>query len=126
MGCEKSYTEEGYHVKEFDYDVLHGQALSHWGWSTELIRLPSDNAAAETLHGPCRTYRLGKPITLQELEAMPKDLQLQYLRALRRRGGSSTSVSRMLGTTPAQLSLRWNVCFDQPNPTAWAAFLSQC
>ena len=118
--------EEGFCVKEFDYDDLHGLALSHWGFSEQLIRLPSDNAPAETLNGPCRTYQLGKPICLQELEAMPKDLQLRYLRRLRQAGGSCDMVSHMLGISPAQLSSRWNVRFDKPNPTAWAAFLGQC
>jgi len=113
-------------VKVFDYDDLQGLALSHWGWSEQLVRLPSDNAAAETLNGPCRTYHLGKPIGLQELEAMPKDLQLRYLRQLRHAGGSCDSVSHMLEITPAQLSGRWNIRFDRPNPTAWAAFISQC
>ena len=91
-----------------------------------MIRLPSDHMDLETLHGPCRTYRLGKPLTLSELEAMPHDLQLRYLRKLRHIGGSCDSVETMLGLAPGQLSSRWQVRFDMPNPTAWAAFLDQC
>jgi len=118
--------EEGNNVMVFDYDDLQGQALSHWGWSEEIVRLPSDHMASEKLHGPCRTYRLGKPLTLVELEDMPKDLQLRYLRQLRHKGGSCDSVGKMLGLAPGQLSARWQVRFDKPNPTAWAAFVNQC
>lgn len=118
--------EEGFNVMVFDYDDLQGLASSRWGWSEEIIRLPSDHLDMESLHGPCRTYHLGKPLTLAQLEAMPEDLQLRYLRQLRRRGGSCDSVGKMLGLAPGQLSARWQVRFDKPNPTAWANFLGQC
>lgn len=113
-------------VKVFDYDDLQKLSLSHWGVSDTTIRLPSDLARTEALNGPCRTYHLGKPMKLQELEAMPRDLQIAYLRRLRRVGGSADTVGRMLGMSPGRLGERWDVRFDRPDPTAWAAFLSQC
>lgn len=118
--------EEGNFVKVFDYDDLQTLSLTHWGPGGSKIRLPNDSAVHGAMNGPCRTYHLGKPMKLQELEAMPRDLQLAYLRKLRRLGASWRGVGDMLGLSPAQLHARWNVCFDMPNPTAWAAFLGQC
>ena len=118
--------EEGYNVKEFDYDVLQTETLAHWGWSEPSIRLPNDGTSQAALNGPCRVYRLGKPMKLQELEAMPQDLQLAYLRRLRRAGATKAAVGRMLGVSPALLDRRWRVRFDMPDSTAWAAFLDKC
>lgn len=117
--------EEGFNVKEFEYDDLQRMALTHWGWGETSVRLPSDRTCAETLDGPCHTYHLGKPMKLQDLEAMPKDLQLAYLRKLRRSGGTRESVGKMLGVKAEKLDTL-GVSFDMPNPTAWAAFLGQC
>jgi len=113
-------------VKEFDYDDLQSKAQAHWEPSESHIRLPSDKTSPEKLDGPCMTYHLGKPMKLQELEALPKDLQLMYLRRLRRMGGTQAAVEKMLGMSPARLSDRWPVRFDMPNPTAWAEFLGKC
>lgn len=113
-------------MKVFDYDDLQRVSLSHWGLGDAAIRLPSDRTRAETLNGPCRTYHLGKPMKLQELEAMPADLQLTYLRKLRSRGATADAVGKMLGVSAKRLRERWDVHFDMPDPTAWAAFLSQC
>lgn len=117
--------EEGLNVKVLEYDDLQTMSQTHWGVYDSPVRFPSDTATWEALSSPCRTYHLGRPMKLQELEAMPGDLQLRYLRKLRRRGGTAAGVSEMLGVSPARLS-QWGVCFDQPNPKAWAAFLHQC
>ena len=113
-------------VKVFDYDDLQSVSLSHWGCSDTTIRLPSDRERTETLNGPCRTYRLGIPMKLRELEKLPEDLQLLYLRRLRCAGASADAVGRMLGISSRRLGERWRVRFDRPDPTAWAAFLGQC
>ncbi|MBP3634155.1 MAG: hypothetical protein J6J43_06250 [Oscillospiraceae bacterium] len=113
--------EEGIFVKVFDYDDLQTRALSQLGQVDTQIRLPNDRLG-HTLNGPCRTYRLGRPMTIRELEAMPRDLQILYLRRLRRMGGCAESVGEMLGVLPARLS-QWGVCFDRPDPKSWAAFL---
>lgn len=97
----------------------------HWGLSEDLVRLPHDRIGTAGLSGPCRTYRLSRPMKLWELEAMPRDLQLAYLRRLRDFGGTSQTVGEMLGVPPARLD-RWGVRFDKPDPTAWAAFLQTC
>ena len=117
--------EEGIYVKVLDYDDLQTLARFCWGSEESTVRLPSDRTAPEKLDGPCKTYCLGKPMSLRELEQMPEDLQLAYLRRLRRRGGTPVQVGRMLGMPPSRLSDRWPVCFDMPNPTAWAEFLGQ-
>ena len=118
---------------ELDYDCLPNQkeecTLSHLLAGTRPISLPSDNLTPDALlrrNGPCRVYRLGKPMSAAELEAMPPDLQRMYLQRLRRRGGSPEAVGSMLGLSPTrlhQLVRRHRVCFDQPDREAWAAFL---
>lgn len=117
--------EEGYNVKVFLYDDLQNVSQTHWGLDETFIRLPSDRVPACALCGPCRTYRLGRPMKLAELESMPRDLQLAYLRRLRHRGGTKDAVGKMLGVSPARLD-RWGVRFDRPDPAAWAEFLRQC
>ena len=114
--------EEGFSVMVLDYDDLQVTAPTHWGWSYEAVRLPNDRRSVDSLSGPCRTYCLGKPMRLQELEAMPADLQLRYLRKLRRMGATREAVGQMLGVNPGQMDTL-GVCFDMPNPTAWAEFL---
>ena len=103
---------------EFDHDCLQTN-------KTLAVRLPSDGVDPSSLHGPCRVYRLGRPMRLDQLEAMPADLQRRYLRRLRQCGGSEETVRAMLQAAPEQmerLHTRHRVAFDRPNPTAWAAF----
>ena len=107
-----------------EYDDLQTMSQTHWGVYDSPVRFPSDTATWESLSSPCRVYRLGKPMKLRELEAMPKDLQLQYLRKLRLKGATAEEVGRMLGVSTRRLS-RWGVRFDRPNPTVWAEFLRQ-
>ena len=108
-----------------NYDDLQTMSQTHWGVYDSPIRFPSDTASWETHCSPCRTYRLGRPMKLREFEKMPGDLQLQYLRKLRRRGGTADGVGKMLGVSPTVLS-RWGVRFDCPDSAAWAEFMRQC
>ena len=117
--------EEGLNVTVLEYDDLQTMSQTHWGVYDSPVRFPSDTAVWEAMCSPCRTYHLGKPMKLVELEAMPRDLQLRYLRKLRQLGATADEVGKMLGIAPAGLS-GWGICFDRPNPTAWAAFLHQC
>lgn len=112
-------------MKVFRCDDLQTRGQEHWGLSQDLVRLPHDKTGTAGLSGPCRTYRLNRPMQFWELEAMPRDLQLAYLRRLRNFGGTRETVGEMLGVPPARLD-RWGVRFDRPDPTAWAAFLQTC
>ena len=130
---EESDTEEGNDMTEFDYDCLQkkiiGRSASHRVGRRRAVTLPCDSlnsAAIQLLNGPCRTYRLGKPMELAQFEAMPEDLQQAYLRRLRQRGGSEETVGRMLGISPRllkQLLRQHRVRLDRPDPEAWASFL---
>ena len=117
--------EEGFFVKVFRCDDLQNRSQDHWGLTQDFVRLPHDRVGTAGLNGPCRTYRLSRPMELWELEAMPRDLQLAYLRRLRALGGTRETVGAMLGVPPARVD-RWGVRFDRPDPTAWAAVLHTC
>lgn len=102
---------------EWNYDCLMGGGRK--------VRLPNDGVDPATLHGRCRSYFLGRPMTLRQLEDMPGDLQRAYLRRLRQRGGSQEEVLRMLRATPEQLRRlqeQYHVSFDCPDPKQWADF----
>lgn len=90
------------------------------------MRLPSDGMTPARLNGPCRTYRLGVPMKLSQLEAMPEDLQRMYLRRLRRSGATQEAAAKMLGGSPAHLQRKFLLQFDQPDAAAWEAFLNKC
>ena len=116
-------------MTEFDYDCLQKRQTAHSArhrvGNRRSVTLPSDfldPAAVERRNGPCRTYRLGSPMTLETFEAMPSDLQKLYLRQLRQRGGSEADVERMLGIAPGGLR-RYRIRFDRQDPERWNAFL---
>ena len=133
--CEKSYKEEGNSMTEFEYDCLQKKRIGNNAFRRVGLRravtLPSDSldpAALQLRNGPCRTYRLGRPMNLAQFEAMPEDLRRAYLRRLRQRGGTEETVGRMLGISPRvmqQLLRQYRVRLDQPDPRAWAAFLDE-
>ena len=103
---------------ELDYDCLQKHRI-------RLIRMPSDGVDPSQLHGPCRVYRMGRPMDLAELRSMPEDLQREYLLRLRQRGGTEETAAAMLGTDPVTVRMllkRHRVVLDRPNPTAWADF----
>ena len=123
--------EEGMNMTEFDYDCLQkkmtGRSARHRVRAGRTVTLPSDHLDDRALalrSGPCRTYRLGRPMSLAEFEAMPEDLRRAYLRRLRQRGGSESDVERMLGAGQGCLR-RYRVLFDRPDSAAWTAFLSR-
>ncbi len=88
--------------------------------------MPSDGVDPSLLNGPCRVYRLGRPMELTELMAMPQELQRMYLNRLRERGASEETAAEMLGISPAQMGQLLRCCrvaLDRPDPEAWADFL---
>ena len=116
-------------MTEFEYDCLQKKlvALSaqHRVGRRRQVTLPSDRLNEAELarrNGPCRIYRLGRPMKLAEFEAMPPDLQRDYLRRLRQRGGGrrvgqpDAGHGPSAGTGPAD---RHRVDFDRPDPAAW-------
>ncbi len=116
---------------EYDYLLRKWPGSNPWTWlgRRTAVTLPSDAASPEELlrrNGPCHVYRLGAPMDIRQFEAMPRDLQRAYLHRLRQRGGSAESVQAMLGISRQrlrQLQERDRIVFDQPDRTAWEAFL---
>ena len=122
-------------MTEFDYDCLQKKRIARSAWQRVGLRrtvtLPSDTMTPlelARLNGPCRVYRLGRPMEIEEFNQLPRDLQRTYLHRLRQRGGSRQSVCRMLGITEPQMVQMQNRCgvaFDRPDEAAWNTFLTQ-
>jgi hypothetical protein len=58
------------------------------------VRLPSDNLSKKELKkmsGECKSYRLNEPMTREELLAMPDDLKIAYIKAIRNKYGTPDS-----------------------------------
>ena len=109
-------------MREFNYDCLQRHQVC-------VVRMPSDGTDPSSLNGPCRVYRLGRPMEFSELISMPEDLQKLYLTRLRQRGGTEETAAAMLHTTRSRLRdllLHHRVLLDRPDPAAWAAFAHQC
>ena len=116
-------------MTEFEYDCLQEERNNRRYPGRQkhavMVRLPCDNLKPEELErrsGPCRTYRLGRPMNMAEFHALPADLRKLYLRRLRQRGGSESDVEQMLGAKQGSLR-HYRVRFDRPNQEAWRAFL---
>ena len=112
--------EEGNSMTELHYDRLQTQKRQ--------VHLPNDWRDPASLHGPCRTYAMGKPMDLGQMEALPEDLQRAYFRRLRQRGGSEETVGQMLGISAArvqQLERKYRVSLDQPDQAAWSTFCGE-
>lgn len=122
-------------MTEFEYDCMQKKLLGRSAWrrvgARRGVTLPSDALDPRQLeqrNGPCRVYRLGRPMTMSQFEAMPRDLQRAYFQRLRQRGGSEEAVGRMLGIGRRrlrQLQERCRVEFDRPDQAAWRAFLEE-
>ena len=83
-------------MREFNYDCLQRHQVC-------VVRMPSDGTDPSSLNGPCRVYRLGRPMEFSELISMPEDLQKLYLTRLRQRGGTEETAAAMLHTTRSRL-----------------------
>jgi len=117
-------------MKEFEYDYLQEEEQVHGlrlrSGARRPVTLPSDALLPWELarrSGPCRTYRLGRPMILAEFEQLPVDLRRLFLKRLREQGGSESDVEQMLGA--ARGSLRaYRVPFDRQNAVRWEQFLN--
>lgn len=116
-------------MTEFEYDCLQEERRSGIIRKRlscrRAVRLPSDNLEPRELeqkNGPCRVYRLGRPMTGTEFGAMPADVQRLYLQHLRHHGASASDVEQMLGLSRGQLDL-YRVRFDRPDRQLWSRFL---
>lgn len=117
-------------MTEFEYDCLQEEQMERGirrriGGKRQ-VTLPSDNLPLRELerrNGPCRTYRLGRPMTRKEFEDLPADLKTRYLRQLRQQGGSASDVERMLELPGGGLR-PYRVVFDRENAERWQAFLA--
>ena len=122
-------------MTEFDYDCLQKKQIARSAWQRVGLRrtvtFPSDSLTPmelARLSGPCRVYRLGRPMKIGDFRALPRDLQRTYLQRLRQRGGSRRAVCQMLGITEQQLDqlqAQGGVDFDCPDDAAWQQFLTQ-
>lgn len=122
-------------MTEFEYDCMAKKRIAgsarHRVGRRRHVTLPSDrltNTQLARRSGPCWTYRLNRPMTIFEFEAMPADLQRAYFRRLRQRGADDAAVGRMLGIGPRRLEVlqaRCRVAFDQPDPAAWQSFVEE-
>ena len=67
------------------------------------VRLPSDNLSKKELKkmsGECKSFRLNDPMTREELLAMPDDLKIAYIKAIRNKYGTPDShLAKALGFT---------------------------
>jgi len=120
-------------MTEFDYDDLQKEETMYREAyrrirARQSVMLPSDYldpAALQRRNGPCRTYRLSRPMTGTEFEDMPQDLQRAYLHRLRIRGGSEADVENMLGAEPGGLR-KYRIRFDKPDVELWERFMQSC
>ena len=119
-------------MTEFEYDCLQEEkrkrGICRWFDERHEVSLPSDHLPPwelERRNGPCRTYRLGRPMTLEAFEELPADLKTRYLRLLRQRGGSASDVEQMLGLPRGGLRI-YRVAFDRVNAGDWQTFLASC
>lgn len=122
-------------MTEFEFDCLQKKRTAQGSHNrvghSHQVRLPSDGLSPKALvryNGPCRTYRLGRPMDGAAFAAMPRDLQRLYLRKLRYHGATEEGVRQLLDLSPQDLlRLRQaaHVTFDRPDGQAWAAFLKK-
>ena len=80
---------------------------SHCGKSGR-VRFPSDNLTKKELmkmNGECKSYRLNEPMTWDEFRAMPDDIKVTYIMALRAKYNAPVAaIAKMMGTDRANLS----------------------
>ena len=72
------------------------------------VKLPSDYLTKKELKnmsGECRSYRMNSPMKWQEFKAMPKDLQIAYIKAIKEKYDPPiVAIAKMMGCERANLS----------------------
>lgn len=67
------------------------------------VKLPSDfmsRKEKEAMNGECKSYKLNSPMSYAEFKAMPQDLQIAYIKQLRKAYGAPDSeIAKMLGVS---------------------------
>jgi hypothetical protein len=82
-------------------------ARTHCGKSGG-VKLPCDFMSKKELKamsGECKSYRLNSPMSWKELRAMPEDLQIAYIKAIKEKYNPTvTAIGKMMGVERANLS----------------------
>lgn len=72
------------------------------------VKFPSDYLTKKELQnmsGECKTYRMNSPMKWQEFKAMPKDLQIAYIKAIKEKYDPPiVAIAKMMGCERANLS----------------------
>lgn len=72
------------------------------------VKLPSDYLTKKELKkmsGECKTYRMNSPMKWHEFKAMPKDLQIAYIKAIKEKYNPPVAaIARMMDADRANLS----------------------
>ena len=73
------------------------------------VKFPSDYMTAKerkAMNGEVKSYKLNDPMTWEEFKAMPEDVQVCYVKALREKFGASDSkIAAMLGVKQPNFSV---------------------
>ncbi len=76
------------------------------------VKFPSDYMTKKeinAMNGEVKSYKLNDPMTWEEFKAMPDDIKIRYIKALRSKFNvSDTEIGRMLGC--AQITISREVC----------------
>lgn len=72
------------------------------------VKLPSDylsNKELKAMNGECKAYRLNEPMSWKEFKAMPDDIKIVYIKAIREKFNAPlTHIGAMLGCSQQTLS----------------------
>lgn len=72
------------------------------------VKFPSDYLTKKELknmNGECKSYRLNSPMSWKEFLAMPKDLQIAYIKAIKEKYNPTiTAIGKMMGVDRPNLS----------------------
>lgn len=92
-------------MNDFDFDVKEKKKIARSASKrvgrTRKVTLPSDSlsiAEIKKLEGEVKVYKIGQPITLEELRSYPREMQIKYLEWIRDNLGATTGMlSEMFG-----------------------------
>lgn len=72
------------------------------------VKFPSDyltKKGVKAMSGECKSYRLNSPMSWHEFRAMPEDLQIAYIKAIKDKYNPTiTAIGKMMGVERANLS----------------------
>ena len=92
------------------------------------VRFPSDNLTLKeikNMSGECKSYRLNEPMTFAEFKALPDDLKVAYILAIKAKyNAPNVAIADMMGTTKDALYLqmkRLDLAHGTKGPKKWDA-----